>query len=262
MLLAIIAVSALSAASFAGDKLLWGGRITDTLGAETYKLLLQFMLITLIGGGVFAYVTARREEHSKRESRLAAVQALDKELGDAYRAVKRVKRKMRSRLQRTPDGPPRMDASTFTSIMDELLDVQIALEEVRGHVTIRGDLLSANVVERLGLSLRYASRYLHDVFEDFERGRIRKEGEVYLIDASSTNIEGFLIDSQISTDVKRFLSYLRSEDLGSDEKIDALKNIDALREAVPSQNIRYGEVAMECLRFASSEIHQVIGKSY
>tara|TARA_R110000868_G_scaffold141226_3_gene357520 strand:+ start:762 stop:1427 length:666 start_codon:yes stop_codon:yes gene_type:complete len=220
------------------------------------------MLITLIGGGVFAYVTARREEHAKRESRLVSLQSLDRELGDAYRAVKRVKRKMRSRLERHPSHPPRMASETFTSIMDELLDAQIDLEEVRGHISIRGDLLEPEVVERLSLSLRYASRYLHDVFEDFERGRTRKDGDRYVIDVSSSNIEGFLIDSQIPRDAKRFLSHFRSEGLTVEQRIEALKNIDALRSAESSQDVRYGEVAMECLRFSSGEIHRVIGSFY
>jgi len=29
---------------------------------DPYKALLQFLLITVLGGGVFAYLTARREE--------------------------------------------------------------------------------------------------------------------------------------------------------------------------------------------------------
>lgn len=258
ILLVIVAAAALLAAGFALDKPLWNGRITATVGVEPYKLLLQFLLITMIGGGVFAYVTARREDHARRESRIMALQALDRELGDAYRAVKRVKRKMRSRLVRRDGEAARMPADTFISTMNELLEAQIDVEEVREHVSVRSDLLEAAVVERLSVALRYASRYLHDVFEDFERGRVVRDREHYIIDQSSPNIQDLLLESRASKEVRKHLSHFCDDALSSEQRLAALRTIDRLRDTGGEPRARYGEVAMECLRFSSADIRRVI----
>lgn len=258
MLLVIVAAAALLAAAFTLDKPLWNGRISAAVGVEPYRLLLQFLLITMVGGGVFAYVTARREDHARRESRIAALQALDRELGDAYRAVKRVKRKMRSRLVRSDGEAARMPADTFISTMDELLEAQIDLEEVREHVSVRSDLLEAAVVDRLSVALRYSSRYLHDVFEDFERGRVVGDGDHYIIDRSSPNIEDFLLESRASKEVRKHLSHFRDDALSAEKRLAALRTIDSLRDSGSEVKARYGEVAMECLRFSSADIRRVI----
>ena len=67
---------------------------------ETYKLLLQFFLITAGGGAFLAIVGNAQNEARQRQERATSIQALDRELDRAYRALKKTKRKLRAHAAR------------------------------------------------------------------------------------------------------------------------------------------------------------------
>jgi hypothetical protein len=207
----LVIVAALLAAALALDRPVFQLSLSKWFGVEVYKLLLQFLLVTVMGGGIFAWVTARRDEQLKAEAKITQLQALDGELGDAYRAVKRVKRNMRAKLRRKDDGSAEIDTTAFEIGMDELLDAQIATEEVREHLAIRSDLIDRATRDRMAAALRYAARYLHDVYEDHERGRLRRaRGRVFL-DPSAPALADFLLKDGSPDTLKAVRNSLRGE---------------------------------------------------
>lgn len=207
----LVVLAALLAAVLALDRPLFQLTLSKWFGAEVYKLLLQFLLVTLMGGGIFAWVTARRDEQLKAEAKITQLQALDGELGEAYRAVKRVKRNLRAKLRRKDDGSAEIDTMAFDIGMEELLDAQIATEEVREHLAIRSDLIDRATRDRMAAALRYAARYLHDVYEDHERGRLRRaRGRVFL-DSSAPTLADFVLKDGAPDALKTVRDGLRGE---------------------------------------------------
>lgn len=242
----LVILAAVMAALLTLDLPLFNLAVSKWFGTEVYKLLLQFFLVTVIGGGIFAWITARRDEQLKAEAKIGQLQALDGELGDAYRAVKRVKRNLRARLRRKDDGSAELDVGAFEAGMDELLDAQIATEEVREHLAVRSDLIDRATRDQMAAALRYASRYLHDVFEDHERGRLRRaRGKVFL-DHGAPALSDFLLRDASPADLKALREHLRS-DGPLNPRFKAVSELEAaLRDA--DQPRRYGAIMTESFR--------------
>ena len=153
----------------------------DQFRLEAYKLILQFLLVTVLGGLLLAFLNTRREDDQRVAARLLALQEFIVALGDAYRKLKVVKRRMRSQLlidDADPDGvvrlPLRLREESFEAAMDELLAAQIAAEEVRDRIGVRSDLLPDITIQRIRSALRYSARYFHDVYQDYEWCRVRR----------------------------------------------------------------------------------------
>jgi hypothetical protein len=243
------------------DEPLWGGNVSRWLGLEVFKLILQFLLITVIGGGVFAYFAARRDEQARAELKVAELQKLDRELGEAYRATKRIKRSMRSKLSRDGRGTARIEAGAFVSAMDDILDAQIATEEVREDIAVRRDLLDEGGLDHLAFALRYAARYLHDVYEDYERGRVSGHGKEFLIDQASPNLRNFLLDEPVPDDLKAHARRARDDKSPLSTRFRELETFETARMASEPGARRHGAVAMECFRMSSAQIRETLARA-
>lgn len=253
-LMPVLGLSAAAALALILDQPLWCGRVSAWLGAEVFKLSLQFLLITVMGGGVFAYFAARREEQAKAEARIAELQKLDRELGVAYRSAKRVKRSMRARLARDGASRGRIDGTAFADAMDAILDAQIATEQVREDIAVRHDLMGGPAVGNLAFALRYAARYLHDVYEDYERGRVRQVKGAFVVDETSPNLRNFLLDDPLPADLQAQLKRARAEQTSLVDRFRELEAFETARQAQGDDARRQGAVAMECFRMASAQI--------
>lgn len=191
------------------------GTVPDTgPRLEAWKLLLQLLLVTTGGGVILAIVGNARDEAARRQGRAAAIQSLDRELDAAYRALKRAKRKLRAHgahLRRSseppqhaaadagadaePPPPPRIPKAEFEQGMDELLKAQIELETICGHIGERDDIIEPRRLARMEGPLRYAARYYHDVYEDFERRKVSLVGSEYDL-SGADNLNDFLSQSR------------------------------------------------------------------
>ena len=176
-----IAVTLVLSAILLADERLLCKSIQHGIGSEPFKLVLQFLLITVAGGAVFALINTRKEEDARLEARTKAIQSLSRELSEAYRSMKKSRRQLRSRLVR--NNPKRLHSkkNDFEACMDELLAAQIALEQVEDSIETSSGLFDATQFTRIGTALHYASRYLHDVFENFEKGCVEREEDSYVI---------------------------------------------------------------------------------
>lgn len=253
VLVLVVAVAFLLALVLVLDHPVFADRLSKSLGMEVFKLLLQFLLITVIGGGVFAYIAARRDEQSRVEARIAGLQVLIRELGDAWRATKWSKRNMRAKLRREGGRSARIERSDFEAAIKDVLDAQIVIEEVREHIAVRSDLLEPTAGKRIDSVLRYAARYLHDVYEDHEKARVRRDGEDFVVDTNSPNLFDFLIDD---TTPKALMP--REEDV-LEARFQALARIEADRDKIPHGQ-RYGAIASESFRVVMAQLRANIAE--
>ncbi|MEA3016083.1 MAG: hypothetical protein QOI38_805 [Sphingomonadales bacterium] len=245
---------------------------------EIYKLVLQFILIT-VGGGVFlALVGHFRDVAVQKQGRAAAIQELNRELDTAYRALKKVKRRLCAHRQEAPDpaeaGTAGADAAAsgipravFEKAMDDLLEAQIRLETICDHIGQRNDILRGHRLERMQGPLRYASRYYHDVYEDFEKGRAVLEGDRYLL-AHAFNLTDYLRSSRDPPAprpgaVDDRLGTLKDERLSCQARSAALEELvaasprDASAGDGGSGKLRYADVAGACFGLLSAELAEV-----
>lgn len=119
-------------------------------------------------------------------------------------------------------------------------------EEVREHLAVRSDLIDRATRDQMAAALRYASRYLHDVFEDHERGRLRRaRGKVFL-DHGAPALSDFLLRDASPADLKALREHLRS-DGPLNPRFKAVSELEAaLRDA--DQPRRYGAIMTESFR--------------
>ena len=78
------------------DNPLFEGKISTFLSPETFKTLLQFVLVTLGGGIVFLYLNIVKDEEERQEKENSLKRDLIGELDRLYRDAKHVRRTLQS----------------------------------------------------------------------------------------------------------------------------------------------------------------------
>lgn len=258
-----IIIAGAFSALFLADNDLLNGRIEDAFGTEPFKLVLQFLLITVAGGLLVALIGARKEEDARRQARIEAIQTLDRELSEAYRLIKQSRRRLRSRC----DEKMGSKKDGFESCMDELLAAQISLEQVEDNIEIRQLLIGDERYARVAPALHYAARYLHDVFEDFEKGKVGRAADGYEIGSSCINLKDFIEGSKETPYFKGKVSDLYDQ---YKKRGESLKRRQAILEEIVSlyeerkcqykerkcqeQGYRYQKIAFECIRSVAREL--------
>jgi len=254
---------------------------------EAKKILLQFLLVTGLGGVIALFlnslkdreagrVAAAKQAEAERAAHVSALQAIDRELGSIYRSLKAVKRELRTRLlEADRDGKGRVAApyvfptEPFRKCMADLLAAQIKAEDLRDLIAARTDLFDAELFGEEGLRrmrnrLNYAARFFHDVFEDVERGKVKFEGEVCRAGVDCCNIDSLLNGRafpQLPAAVHRALmEYLEAADDTSAEKRHEL--LDRIEEArsEDGEKRRFRAIADDSFALAAAEIRDVIGQ--
>jgi len=274
----------------------------DSFRLEAAKLVLQFLLVGVAGTLVVASLNQRRDRAEKAAAsraaaeeraaarkaaaekdaadarsaareraavRRAALQELIRQIGDAHRRLKVVKRQMRAtiaRLEPEPVGPPerpyRIPAAAFERGMEALLNAQIAAEEVRDRIAMSIDLLGPDQIARIRGALRYGVRYFHDAYEDYEHGRIKREAEHFLITPACDNLHNFLFAREPPADLppgdadELRVQFATMHEEGRDlaQRYAALERIEALRKRDGKRKRRYRAVATECFALAADEL--------
>lgn len=175
------AIAAGVTVSLAGAAVLigWHEPATKALGAEAYKILLQFLLVAVLGGGVSLLYQAfnreadRRAERVRRaEERADAVretrQRYLRELVEHHNIVKRARRLLRATAL-TPE-PEFLDRKVRVSAYDELLrtvvDAQLTMETMVRTMRAEGGLFTGE--DDLVASLGRAEEYLRALIAEYE----------------------------------------------------------------------------------------------
>jgi len=259
--LGIVIAFALSVVLLADEKLLSGSIRQGIGGDEHFKLVLQFLLITVAGGAFVALINARKDKDARRQAQMEAIQSLDRELSRAYRSIKRSRRRLRSRcdLQRMHSKKDNFEACT-----DELLAAQISLEEVEDNIEISSALLRDERYGRINLALHYAARYLHDVFEDFEKGHVERVQDGYVIVENCKNLRDFLLGSSedrvFGDSFSELCENYKCKVLSPEERHEELFEIEKVRKRLErgqDYKYRYRKIAFQCVRTVALELRTV-----
>lgn len=193
------------------DKPVLSGSIRESLGVEVYQLLLQFLLVTVTGGMFFLFFDLYKERRARNDllaretvsnrERLALLR-LDflNETDGLYRGSKHAKRLLRAYVN---GGDRDVDRDAFERILAEIGDIQTGIENKRETVKARSDLFDSSTRNRLVQAFEYCATYLHDVYEDFESGRVKRTASGYGIDPACTMIRDFIGREELSGELKR-----------------------------------------------------------
>ena len=277
----------------------------DNFRLEAAKLVLQFLLVGMGGTLVLAYLNARRDaaereartraaaedranarraaeeqiaanasaaRQERAAIRRAALQELIRKIGDAHRRLKVVKRQLRAAILREepdPKGPPArpyyVPGGAFERAMEALLGAQISAEEVRDQITMSVDLLSREEITRIRTCLRYGARYFHDVYEDYEHCRAKRDGDRYSVTLQCKNLHNFLFAKEPPTDLpaddtaalKAHFDVMKQELRSLDERYGALASIEEMRCRDPGKR-RYRAIATECFGLAADDLRRAL----
>src|SRR5271163_1636426 len=111
-------------------------------------ILLQFFLVTIVGGFLTFLFQILRDRASKYESVRAAKRELIKEIDDLYRSSKQVKRMIRSRMREDSDQTF-VKSGFFENQMEALSKVQLSLEQGRQIIRVRNDFFNNEKQNRI-----------------------------------------------------------------------------------------------------------------
>ena len=148
----------------------------------------------------------------------------------------------------------------FESCTDELLAAQISLEEVEDNIEISSALLGEKRYGRISPALHYAVRYLHDVFEDVEKGRIERVQDGYVVGPSCKNLREFLLGSSedrvYCDSFKNLYESYKRKVLSPEDRHTELLAIESVRKSLKDQDYdyRYQKIAFQCVRTVALEL--------
>ncbi|WP_439381516.1 hypothetical protein [Amycolatopsis lexingtonensis] len=167
---------------------------TQALGLEAYKIVLQFLLVAVLGGGVtlvfhaFNREAELKAQRSRQEEERALVlrearQRHLRELVEQYNVVKRARRMLRAQalVSRPGQAGHRVRVAKYDELLQVILDAQLSMETMR-HVVRADDKLFPAHRELAGYLNTAADclRSLLTEYEDFLPGVHADEAEVDL----------------------------------------------------------------------------------
>jgi len=141
----------------------------EYFGDETYKLFLQFCLITVVGGLVSTVFGELKHEQELRETRRESIRQFHGKALCAYNRAKKVRRLLPVKAFVGDPDRPVVVMANYREMMIELEDVQLEFESMKREVGIAKNLFSN--VQNLEKSLNEMEKYLCAVLHEFERTR-------------------------------------------------------------------------------------------
>jgi len=152
---------------------------TRVAGAEAYKILLQFVLVVVLGGGIsLAYqafnrdadLRAQRARHEEERAQVVreSQQRHLRDLSAEYNVVKRARRMLRAQaLAFQPEETgTRVRVSKYDEFLQVVLDAQLSLETMSHVVGADNELFPthSNLIE----SIDVAETYLRSLITEYE----------------------------------------------------------------------------------------------
>ena len=163
--------------------------------------------------------------------------------------MKQVKRTLRAKSTKK-EKRLQIPTETFSGLMEELQESQLTYEGLREEVRNSLHLFSTNEAQAFAVDcLHYAARYLHDVFQDFEKQRgVIPESELMTIDCRAVNIFDFLKETSAPSTYR--------DPWDTDGQLDKSAVRETLKSylAKDANGRRYRKVYYYCLQHIQFEI--------
>lgn len=149
---------------------------------ELFKLTYQFLLITLVGGGIallFNQIDKERQrQHSKRLRELDQMKEMRSELLSAYNKAKLVRRQLRAlySTRKTIDVNTDIHLENYDEQMELLSQAQLMFEVYKKAVDNKS-LSFIKKPEKLSTELNKIESYLNEVLKEYQDKRKDFKGE-------------------------------------------------------------------------------------
>jgi hypothetical protein len=219
-------------------------------------ILLNFLLMTVIGGFITFSVSALHDSRTSRESALSSLRDLIKQVDDLYRSTKQIKRMIRSRLKEITEGYA-IDAAFFAAQMDNLSNTQLQLEQVRNAVRTRLDLFDGDRKKRILKEVEYSEKYLCDVVEEFEKQRVGWEDSGCRISTSCKMLIDFLGERWMPTEIED--EFQTMDDAPTSlERFNAFQSIVDKAKKIDPDYWRHKTISDTCMLLAIREMSDII----
>jgi hypothetical protein len=229
------------------DKPAFHNTISNYLSPDTFKTLLQFVLVTLGGGIVFLYLNIVKEEDEKRVADDALKRDLIKDLDKLYRETKHIRWTLKAYCIERPDTAIVVDRKLFEDKLDKLADVQISVEHAREQLEYSDHLFSSEECDKLSSAINYAARFLRGVYRDFQTHKTIIEDNLLVIPQTCANLYDFLSPFTIPDPINTEFTRMRNKKTNMEERWTAF-------DTVRKSGRRYKIVAEECFKLAASQI--------
>ncbi len=145
----------------------WNDYLTGVLGAEGYKILLQFLLITVLGGLVSSTLAEYKLIAEKSASRRAHLKEFYDRVLFQYNKSKRVRRDLRSFLARLESQEAKIVTVQLAVLIGQLQDIQLEFETYRRQARLqRSTLPKANELTRLLEKIEHSHRLVTKEYEN------------------------------------------------------------------------------------------------
>jgi hypothetical protein len=247
--------------------LVWHYATDLELKVEIVKMLIQALLITGVGGVVIWILNhlneRRREQEQRLQDRISSMHVILSTISELYRSIKRTKRTLRSRSNwyKSEGDTIVLRQNEFVDLMDQIQDIQVRMEMLRDDVSARHTIFPAGLGKVLEKELNYIARYLHDVYEEYERAQVDFTNDQALIGKSCGNLRDFIyqraMPQQLEDAVGAFTRAERAGDLSVAERRNYLQQLSEIRDELGRQ--RYAGVASALVYLAMSQIKEAAG---
>jgi hypothetical protein len=234
------------------DNRVFGGAVASFLGEKVFSSVVQFALITLLGGVVTLFVGLLKDDEEARAKQRERERQILADLDKAYRSTQPIRRVLRSRSQKTSDGLE-IPIEFFEKNLDELNHVQLSLEQLRNLGLTEVDALHGDRASNVRRAIRYSARYLHDVFQDFEQSRVDRTPPNYVITARCTNLCDFVGPVEVPVDIANEFDVMTDDKKTLNDRWQAFNKINSKRKSDPNGR-RYKPIAEECFALVQAEL--------
>jgi hypothetical protein len=153
---------------------------------------------------------------------------------------------------------------------------QIELEQLRGAVAARNDLIRRERIRRVEVTLDYAARYFHSVYQDYEDCIVLRKDHNYIVEKRCHGLSDFLgrrgwrqtDDSCHSEQAKRLDPHFKVLEDALQEPKDRFEALEEIIKisSTPRPNRkpdvkRYRIVATQCINLATADLHRALRKA-
>ena len=147
---------------------------------ETFKILLQFFIIVVIGGAITLLFSQSAKEREKREAQKEKYRKFQAELISEYNSAKRIRRILLAEARFVSnDGEIAIKAEPYRRQMQALINVQLRFEHLKRFIEKTDD----NKLKQIEPFLKKIESYLNKVILEYQVNYIKiSNNEVHPID--------------------------------------------------------------------------------
>ena len=151
------------------------------IGTELMKALLQIVVVVVFGQSASLAVAEFNRQRQRSEAVVEFRRAILRRLNESYSSAKRIRRLLRvkGRIASYPGSgsPEAVQAKAYDQYLEELVDVQLALEEIQNEIIASAVVFSSP--KELEVNLRSMQVYLNAILHEYQFKANERSGDEF-----------------------------------------------------------------------------------